>query len=287
MIWRIIRVKNFLSQMQRKIQIKEQTLLTSNQSKFNQASPVLILSLFVLALFSLAAYSANPFLKTQEMQIIKGSVDTENSKAIMIVLDSSGSMAEPAPGSNTKMLAAKQVLEQVLSKIDTSIPVGLRVYGSSKNPMSEMEACSDSVLLVPPGTGNRAQMVNKLRELKPNGATPISYAIQQAVNDLKFVNVKYKNIVLISDGMETCGRDPCALAEALKANNIDMQFNVVGFGVGNDWQAKAQLKCVAAATSGKYYDADSAGQLSNSILDGINSTANVSSSTGKIKEVEK
>lgn len=230
--------------------------------------------------------SANPFLKNQETQQEQNNLNGGETKAIMIVLDASGSMSEQAIGGTTKILAAKQVLEQVLAKIDSNIPVGLRVYGSSKNPINEMEACTDSILLVPAGTGNRAQMINKLRDIKPNGATPISYAITQAVNDLKYTDVKYKNIILISDGMETCGRDPCLLAEVLKTNNINMKFNVVGFNVDNDWNAKSQLKCVANVTDGKYYDADSIGSLADSILDGVNSTLSVKSSVGKIKSIE-
>lgn len=229
----------------------------------------------------------NPFLKSQETQQKQNDLTNGGeSKAIIIVLDASGSMSEEASGSTTKILAAKQVLEQVLAKIDPSIPVGLRVYGSSKNPQNEMEACTDSVLLVPAGTGNRSQMINKLRDIKPNGATPISYAITQAINDLKYTDVKYKNIVLISDGMETCGRDPCQLAENMKANNINMKFNVVGFNVNNDWNAKEQLKCVANVTGGKYYDADSVGSLADSILDGVNTTLSTKSSVGKIQSIE-
>ncbi len=244
---------------------------------------VLILTFALSAVW--AASENNPFLKGG-VTSLSGGVEDDNSKAVMIVLDVSGSMAEPSQESGTKILMAKQVLERVLSKIDPSIPVGLRVYGSSKPSFDPVLACQDSVLLVPAGTGNRGQMITKLRELKPSGATPISYAMRRAVDDLKYMEVKTRNIVLISDGMETCGSDPCELARSFKRAGIDLQFNVVGFNVDSDYAAKVQLQCIAKATNGKYYSAETSAELSEGMLDGINYHApSINTVTGQIKEV--
>jgi Ca-activated chloride channel homolog len=247
---------------------------------------------FFTTLFSFVATTVpvlgeNPFLKGGATALSGGIVD-ENSRAVMIVLDVSGSMSEPAPDAGTKILMAKQVLERVLSKIDGDIPVGLRVYGSSKPSYDPVVACQDSMLLVPPGTGNRGQMISKLRELKPSGATPISFSLRQAAQDLRYVDAKKKNIVLISDGMETCGSDPCDVARAFKAQGVDIQFNVVGFNVNDDYAAKLQLQCIAKASGGKYYDANTSAQLSESLLDGINNfKPSINTVSGQLKEVGK
>jgi Ca-activated chloride channel homolog len=247
------------------------------------------LSLILLgcvSFISAAVYSANPFLKG-ESTILSGSIDEDNSKAIIIVMDASGSMSEPAPGAASKMLMAKKVLEQVLSKIDNNIPVGLRVYGSSTPSPDPVIACQDSILLVPVGLGNRGQMINKLRGLKPSGATPISYALREAVEDLKYVDVKEKKVVLISDGMETCAYDPCALAASMKKRGVNIEFNVVGFNVNNDIQAKNQLECIAKSTDGKFYTAETSAELAESVLDGINHKApSVNTVTGKLKQAK-
>lgn len=248
----------------------------------------IVLALFLTSFIGgvWAASSDNPFLKGG-VTSLSGGVEDDNSKAVMIVLDVSGSMAEPSAEAGTKILMAKQVLERVLAKIDPSIPVGLRVYGSSKASFDPVVACQDSILLVPVGTGNRGQMISKLRELKPSGATPISYALRRAVEDLKYVQVKNRNIVLISDGMETCGNDPCALAQSFKNSGVDLQFNVVGFNVNSDYAAKAQLQCIAKSTEGKYYSAETAAELSEGMLDGINYRApSINTVTGQLKEVD-
>ncbi|MDJ0626142.1 MAG: VWA domain-containing protein [Candidatus Caenarcaniphilales bacterium] len=236
--------------------------------------------------FTLNANCANPFLKNKEV-VLSGSLEDDNSKAVMIVLDASGSMSEPAPSAATKMLMAKNVLEQVLSKIDSTIPVGLRVYGSSKLSADPVIACQDSTLLVPPGVGNRRQMVNKLRGIKPTGATPISYSMRKAVDDLSIVDAKKKSVVLISDGIETCAYDPCALAQSFKERGVDIQFNVVGFNVNNDYAAKAQLECIAKSTDGKFYTAETSGQLAESVLDGVNYSApSIDTVSGQLKELK-
>lgn len=241
---------------------------------------------FCFGQIALVANGANPFLKNKQV-VLSGSVEDDNSKAVMIVLDASGSMSEPAQSAKTKMLMAKNVLEQVLSKIDSSIPVGLRVYGSSKVSADPVIACQDSTLLVPPGTGNRRQMVNKLREIKPTGATPISYSMRKAVDDLALIDAKNKSVVLISDGIETCAYDPCALAQSLQARGVDIQFNVVGFNVNNDYAARAQLECIAKSTDGKFYTAETSGQLAESVLDGVNYTApSIDTVSGQLKEIK-
>lgn len=240
----------------------------------------------LLIAVSASSFAANPFLQNKEI-ILSGSAEDDNSKAVMIVMDASGSMSEPAPGAATKMLMAKNVLEQVLSKIDSSIPVGLRVYGSSKTSMDPVIACQDSLLLVPPGIGNRGQMINKLREIKPTGATPISYSLKKAVEDLDLIDAKNKSVVLISDGIETCAYDPCLLARSMKARGVNVQFNVVGFNVNNDFQARAQLECIAKSTDGKFYSAETSGELAEGLLDGINYTApSINTVNGQIKEIK-
>ncbi len=252
-------------------------------STINKYFKVLVLTLFFVSCFP--AQSSNPFLKG-DATVLSGGVVDENSRAVMIVLDASGSMSEPAADAPTKILMAKQVLEKVLSKIDSSIPIGLRVYGSSKPSYDMSVACQDSILLVPVGLGNRGQMISKLRDLKPSGATPISYAMRKAVEDLRFVDAAKKNVVLISDGMETCGYDPCSLSESLKAAGVDIQFNVVGFNVNSDYAAKAQLECIAKSSGGKFYTADTAAQLSESVLDGLNSfKPSINTVSGQIKEI--
>jgi Ca-activated chloride channel family protein len=120
---------------------------------------------------------------------------------------------------------------------------------------------------VKPGVDNRGKILRSLRQVAPAGATPISYAMRRAIEDLETTGAREKSVVLISDGMDTCGFDPCALAESLDASGTQAQFNVVGFGT--DGKANQQLECIASSTSGRFYTAQTNAKLAESILDGI------------------
>jgi hypothetical protein len=62
--------------------------------------------------------------------------------------------------------------------------------------------------------------------------------------------------VLISDGIETCDGDPCKVAGELAAAGVQTRIHAVGFDV--DDAARAQLKCIAEAGHGSYFDAANA-----------------------------
>ncbi len=241
-----------------------------------------IFAIFSLFLLNASAQSAsnNPFL--QSKQNIEARAEGSGSRAVLIILDASGSMSDPANGYKTKMLMAKNVLEGVLSKVSDDVKLGLRVYGSSDPSYNPTQDCQDSVLMVPLGLGNKRKIVSAFQSLKPSGATPISLAMREAQRDLANISSDQKSVVLISDGMDTCGFDPCSLARSMDSAGIDIQFNVVGFGLGSDPRALKQMECIAASTDGKFYEANTEGELTESILDGINSYN--ASVTGTIQE---
>jgi Ca-activated chloride channel family protein len=213
---------------------------------------------------------------------ITGNVDRDAASAsaaasapenVLIILDASYSMAEPLPGGETKMNAAKRVILETLKSFPATTNVGFRVYGTSDSPFN---ACRASQLLVPFGTNNRNVIASKLVGLKPTGATPITHTLMQAVNqDFAGVQGK-KSIILISDGMETCDADPCRAAVQMVRGGVDTRINVVGFGLREyDPAAEKQLKCVALSTLGKYYSAETAAQLGESLRNAVRTEATV------------
>ncbi|WP_433007570.1 vWA domain-containing protein [Kribbella sp. CA-294648] len=176
-----------------------------------------------------------------------------DSGKLVLVLDSSGSMKEPAGDGKTKIVAARTALAQVVSKLPETSQVGLRVYGATVFKRSQPGACTDTQLTVPIGTGNRPQLLTAISAYKPFGETPIGYALQQAAKDLGPTG--QRTIVLVSDGEATCAPDPCLVAQEIAKQGIDLKIDVVGFRVGA--KARSQLQCVARAGRGDYYDADS------------------------------
>ncbi|GAA3106450.1 Ca-activated chloride channel family protein [Kribbella aluminosa] len=172
---------------------------------------------------------------------------------LVLVLDSSGSMKEPAGDGKTKIVAARTALTQVVSKLPAGAQVGLRVYGATVFKGSDPGACTDTQLTVPIGTGNRPQLQAAIAKYKPFGETPIGYSLQQAAKDLGPSG--QRSIVLVSDGESTCAPDPCVVAKSIAKQGIDLKIDVIGFRVQG--KARTDLQCVAREGRGDYYDADS------------------------------
>ena len=192
-----------------------------------------------------------------------GANQDDGPENVMIILDSSYSMAEPINGRSgeNKMTAAKRAVLNVVQSLSPSTRVGLRVYGNSGNSFT---ACRATDVLVPLGNNNRNLIGSKMIGIRPTGATPISYTVERSLNeDFRGLNGK-KSIILISDGIETCGEDPCNVAVRMQQQGINIKINVVGFGL-QDYAAEKQLRCVALGTKGKYYSANTAAELADSL----------------------
>lgn len=174
-------------------------------------------------------------------------------ESLLIVVDSSGSMAARV-GTRTKIEIAKEVLGKLIEEIPASTQIGLRAYGHRSK-----RDCRDTESLVPIGAVEREVFRQRVESMRPLGQTPISYSLLQAAEDLKSKTGK-KAIILLSDGKETCGGDPCAVAQELKKANIDFRIHVVGFDI-TESRAEDQLRCIARSTGGNYLDARDAGQL--------------------------
>lgn len=185
----------------------------------------------------------------------------EEAGRMMLVLDSSGSMKEKAASGVTKISAAREALGTVIDGLPEGQDVGLRVYGAKVFSRDDKGACTDSQRVVDPATDNRAQLKRAIATYKPFGETPTGYALQQAGKDLG--KDGQRTIVLVSDGEPTCTPDPCKVAADLAKNGIDLRIDVVGLDVSG--KAREDLRCVAAAGSGTYYDAGDADELSSAL----------------------
>ena len=163
-------------------------------------------------------------------------------KAI-IILDGSGSMWAQIEG-KARIEIARETLSKVLAGVPDELELGFMSYGHR-----EKGSCDDIELLVPPGAGTVAAISKAAAGITPKGKTPISAAVKLAAEELKYTEDK-ATVILITDGLETCEADPCALASTLESQGVDFTTHVVGFGL-TDEEGK-QVACLAENTGGKY-----------------------------------
>jgi hypothetical protein len=141
----------------------------------------------------------------------------------------------------------------LVKEMPSEVASGLTVYGHRRKG-----DCSDISEIIPLGTLDRQQAVQAISSIMPKGRTPIADSIQLVATRLKGQENE-TTIVLVSDGIETCGGDPCAVTKSLKESGIKFIIHTVGFDVGQ--KASEQLECVASAGGGSYFSASNAKDL--------------------------
>ncbi|GAA1808530.1 vWA domain-containing protein [Nesterenkonia flava] len=188
---------------------------------------------------------------------------------LLLVMDASRSMLSDDAGGQTRIDAARDALHSVVDTLeeqDGDHHVGLRVFASEVEDYTDAAACSDSELAVPIDTDNIDDLREAIDSYKAvGGATPLAYALEQAAEDLS--DEGNRTIVLVSDGAENCVPDPCEAAEAIAEQGIDLQIHTVGFQIDEDEaeEAREQLRCIAEAGGGQYFDAEDAETLTHTL----------------------
>jgi Ca-activated chloride channel homolog len=172
---------------------------------------------------------------------------------VILVLDASGSMRAKINGVS-KMDIAKDVVGKVIAHWKPEDDLGLVVYGHR-----EKDSCTDIETVMPPRPLNSGAYMSPIKGLVPKGKTPMTQAVRQAAEALKYKEHK-GTVILVSDGIENCDADPCAMARELEQAGIGFTVHTVGFGL-DDKDAVAQLKCMADETGGIAVLADNADEL--------------------------
>ena len=74
------------------------------------------------------------------------------------------------------------------------------------------------------------KIINKIRRLEPKGTTPIARSLEYSAEDFPDCENCRNIIILLTDGIEACDEDPCAVALALKEKNINLNLLLLDLG---------------------------------------------------------
>ncbi len=191
---------------------------------------------------------------------------------ILFIMDFSNSMNEEL-GGRKKINIAIDTMTSILPQIDPSVKTGLRVYGH-KAGLTYLQGCMASKLAVPLASDNARNILTAIYKTSATGWTPITYSLKQAVNsDFAGVEGK-KHIILLTDGGENCDESPCTYAIELMKIREDISIDVIAFDL-YDSDALSQLECTALVTRGKFYSAQNANDLTNSLFESLGIDKNV------------
>ncbi|WP_373356255.1 hypothetical protein [Pseudoroseicyclus sp. CXY001] len=162
--------------------------------------------------------------------------------ASILIYDASGSMWGQLDGGITKVEIAREVIGDFFASRDTTVPLGVIAYGHNRRG-----DCSDIQVIADVGVDDPSELSARLNRLNPRGMTPITDSLSLAASMIP-PEAESADIILVTDGLETCEADPCALAAQLAQEGIAIRAHVVGFGLTS--QEAAAMSCVADATGG-------------------------------------
>lgn len=172
----------------------------------------------------------------------------------MIVFDGSGSMSLADADGRERIQVARQSVAEVLPEITHLRRTGLVVYGAAGS-------CFVDVKLRP--RLDAAPLISKMVDETPaGGATPLGRAVETAVQVLGGGETPGV-VVVVTDGEDNCGVDPCDLGERMKATAPKTVVHIIGFMMGERHAVHAA--CLAEATNGLYVPAHTFDELKTAL----------------------
>lgn len=183
--------------------------------------------------------------------------------AVMVIYDSSGSMWGKVDQRHKYMIArenfARMIDQFAADRLD--LDLGLTTFGHRvRGDCNDIEQIVGLQSLADPQ--HRQNLKNAINRLEPKGITPIAVALEFAAERLKYSEQR-ATVILISDGIEECGGDPCAVAGKLKKLGVAFTAHLVGFDLKREEFEK--LRCVADLTGGQALLANDAASLSEAL----------------------
>lgn len=183
---------------------------------------------------------------------------------ILFILDCSYSMYGKWE-SDTKIKITQSILSNVIDTLShrSNLELALRAYGHTKN--YPPQDCNDTRLEVPFSRNNTELIKAKLKALVPKGATPIASALEACAGDFPECNNCRNIVVMITDGIDDCGNDPCEISQSLQKEGIIIKPFILGIGKGY----KENFQCV-----GNYFEASNEIEFSIALNDIVNQALN-------------
>ncbi|MGB0402717.1 MAG: vWA domain-containing protein [Salibacteraceae bacterium] len=175
---------------------------------------------------------------------------------ILFIYDASNSM-NGSWNSGKKHHIASDLLAQTVDSLKgiDNLQVALRVYGHQKNYRMGQD-CNDTKLEVPFGYNNHEKIKSKLKQITPMGTTPIAMTLEKSADDFTDCKTCRNIIILITDGVEECGGDPCTISMKLQRQGIVLKPFVIGIGI--DLNFNKSFECL-----GTFYNVSNQSSFKN------------------------
>lgn len=174
---------------------------------------------------------------------------------VLFMMDASGSMLRTMQGI-TRLLAARILLHEEISRLDKDIPVGLIGFGNG------IPGCDSTRLYLTPQIGSRGRIASIAGRMVASGNTPLARSLRLIRKDLLPRHPGIR-VVIITDGSESCGGDPGREADLLRQAGASV--HIIGIGVSSD--VADRLNHIARRGNGRFYRIGNQKELNSVVAD--------------------
>ncbi len=138
----------------------------------------------------------------------------------------------------TRMDITRDVLGDTVDQAPPGIDISMVVFPN----------CNDVQDAGTFATAQRGDLKRAIGSLRPVGKTALADAVRLAMGKVRGGQSvdEPANILLVSDGIDSCDGDPCAAAQSVKLARPGIAINIVDLG------QSTSLECIARATGGYY-----------------------------------
>jgi Mg-chelatase subunit ChlD len=156
---------------------------------------------------------------------------------VALVVDSSGSMEKPIGGAPTRLDAAKRAIGALLDRLPGDVDVGLVEFRDCQRIRRDRFYSQ----------AERDQLKAQVDSLEPGRGTPLARSVERAGAILS--SQVPGTIIVVTDGKDSCGGDPCAAAAAIRQSRPNLTIHVIDIGS----EGASPATCLAEMTGGKVY----------------------------------
>lgn len=174
---------------------------------------------------------------------------------VILIVDASGSMNKPFDGADTRLDAAKRAADSMIRGLPGDVDVALIDFDDcGKVRRDKFYKPSE-----------RGSLISEIRALKPRAGTPLAEAIQRSGSVAS--TSADAVVVVVSDGDDSCGGDPCRTAREVHALNPKVRVNVIDLSVNP--RDREVLRCIAEAGGGRVLSPGSSLDLNRSMKEAV------------------
>ena len=186
--------------------------------------------------YGVGGYARTPLEEALPVRMDLSGRKVQSSVALMLVIDTSGSMGE-GPAGATKMDLAKKAAIESVALLGERDQIGILAFEDGWRWVVE------ATYLTNPG-----EVKSKIGTLAPGGGTEIHAALKEAYRAMAQREAKVRHIILMTDGLAPLG-DYDELTKRTRADKITL--STIAVGTDADFGLLQQL---AEAGKGRYYE---------------------------------